>query len=367
MTNNSWQKIKLENIVENLDNKRIPVAREKRKKGTIPYYGATGIVDYVEDYIFDEELLLVGEDGADWSPFANTSYIIRGKSWINNHAHVLRVVKANIGFLMEFLNYSDLTLHTSGTTRGKLNKSNLMNIQIPLPDRVTQDKIYLLLASLNDQITKTDEIIQKTGNLKRGLMENILSFEDKVNVEHLALGDIGKVSMCKRIFKKETLDIGDIPFYKIGTFGKEPDSFISQELYDSYRNKFPFPKTGDVLLSASGTIGRKVKYDGRPAYFQDSNIVWLEHDESKILNNFLFYLYDRIRWQTEGSTIKRLYNDILLKKIVPVPPINKQRQILEILMTIDQKISVTRKSKGRFILFKNGLMQDIFSQKIKIN
>jgi len=242
-----------------------------------------------------------------------------------------------------------------------------MNIQIPLPDRVTQDKIYLLLASLNDQITKTDEIIQKTGNLKRGLMENILSFEDKVNVEHLALGDIGKVSMCKRIFKKETLDIGDIPFYKIGTFGKEPDSFISQELYDSYRNKFPFPKTGDVLLSASGTIGRKVKYDGRPAYFQDSNIVWLEHDESKILNNFLFYLYDRIRWQTEGSTIKRLYNDILLKKIVPVPPINKQRQILEILMTIDQKISVTRKSKGRFILFKNGLMQDIFSQKIKIN
>ena len=96
------------------------------------------------------------------------------------------------------------------------------------------------------------------------------------------LGEIGKVSMCKRVFKEQTSDSGDIPFYKIGTFGKEPDAFITYETYNEYRNKFAFPKKGDVLISASGTIGRRVKYDGKPAYFQDSNIVWIAF-------NWLYY------------------------------------------------------------------------------
>ena len=78
------------------------------------------------------------------------------------------------------------------------------------------------------------------------------------------LGDIGKIRMCKRIFNHETTDKGGIPFYKIGTFGKEPDAFISQELYEDYRKKFSFPKKCDILISAAGTIGRTAIYDGRP-------------------------------------------------------------------------------------------------------
>lgn len=256
---------------------------------------------------------------------------------------------------------------SNGSTVLHLKVKLVNDLDIPLPSLEIQTKIAQILSDLDAEIRDTDQIIQKTEKLKRGLMQSILSFGNKENMRYLALGDIGKVSMCKRIFKNETSDTGDIPFYKIGTFGKEPDSFISQELYDSYRNKYPFPKIGDVLLSASGTIGRKVKYDGRPAYFQDSNIVWLEHDESKILNDFLFYLYDTIRWQTEGSTIKRLYNDILLKKIIPVPSIEKQRQILKVLSAVDEKISVSKKLKERFTLLKNGLMQDIFSQKVEVN
>ena len=209
-------------------------------------------------------------------------------------------------------------------------------------------------------------MIETTEKLKRGLMQSILSFGNKENVKYLAFGDIGKVSMCKRIFKKETSDNGDIPFYKIGTFGKEPDSFISQEIFDNYRNKFSFPKIGDILLSASGTIGRKVIYDGRPAYFQDSNIIWLEHDESKILNSFLFHLYDTIKWQTEGSTIKRLYNDIFLKKIIPVPPIDKQKQIVEVLSAVDEKILINKKLKAKLTLLKKGLMQDLLSGEVRV-
>ena len=89
--------------------------------------------------------------------------------------------------------------------------------------------------------------------------------------EQRKFGDLGSVSMCKRIFKEQTSIVGDIPFYKIGTFGGEPDAFISRELFEEYKEKFPYPQIGDMLISASGTIGRIVEYTGENAYFQDSN------------------------------------------------------------------------------------------------
>jgi len=155
-------------------------------------------------------------------------------------------------------------------------------------------------------------------------------------VKFKALGEVGKVSMCKRIFKNQTSTTGQIPFYKIGTFGNTPNAFISQKIFDEYRRKFSFPKKGDVLLSASGTIGRRVIYDGEPAYFQDSNIIWIDNDESKVLNMFLFYLYTIVKWQTEGGTIKRLYNDNLKKIQIPIPPLTIQKEIVKILDNFTQ-------------------------------
>src|SRR3989338_3562305 len=158
-------------------------------------------------------------------------------------------------------------------------------------------------------------------------------------VEFKELGEVGKVSMCKRIFKNETLASGDIPFYKIGTFGKEPNAFISQNIYDEYRKRFSFPKKGDVLLSASGTIGRRVIYNGEPAYFQDSNIIWIDNDESKVSNKFLYYLYAIIEWKTEGGTIQRLYNDNLKKIKIPIPPLAEQERIVAILDKFDALVN----------------------------
>ena len=114
----------------------------------------------------------------------------------------------------------------------------------------------------------------------------------------MTLGDIGKVSMCKRIFKDQTSPVGEIPFYKIGTFGKSADSFIPQDIYKEYRSKYSFPKKGDILLSASGTIGRTVVYDGEDAYFQDSNIIWIDNDENIVINKYLFHIYKIVTWQT---------------------------------------------------------------------
>ena len=117
--------------------------------------------------------------------------------------------------------------------------------------------------------------------------------------EETYLGNIGPVKMCKRVMKYQTSEKGDIPFYKIGTFGKSPDAYISKDLYHYLKNKYSFPQKGTVLISAAGTIGRTVVYDGKDAFFQDSNIVWLENDESVLTNQYLYYLYQVVEWKTE--------------------------------------------------------------------
>lgn len=138
--------------------------------------------------------------------------------------------------------------------------------------------------------------------------------------------------MCKRILKEQTSLKGDIPFYKIGTFGKKADSFISKDLFNEYKANYPYPKKGDILISCSGTIGRTVEFDGKPSYFQDSNIVWLENDETKVINKYLKYFYERKPWQVaSGGTISRLYNDNILKTEIIIPPIKIQEKIVDTL------------------------------------
>ena len=106
--------------------------------------------------------------------------------------------------------------------------------------------------------------------------------------------------------KAETAPNGDVPFYKIGTFGKKPDAYISREKFEEYRKAYSYPKKGDVLISAAGTIGRTVIYDGEDAYYQDSNIVWVDNDESIVLNRYLFYCYQLQPWAvSEGGTIAK--------------------------------------------------------------
>ncbi|MCT7734680.1 MAG: restriction endonuclease subunit S [Lactobacillus iners] len=150
------------------------------------------------------------------------------------------------------------------------------------------------------------------------------------------LSDVGKVSMCKRIMKAETSSSGDVPFYKIGTFGKEADAFISREKFDEYRNTYSYPKKGDILISAAGTIGRTVVYNGEDAYYQDSNIVWIDNDESIVLNRYLFYCYQMQPWvASTGGTISRLYNDNISKAKITVPSIKEQKRIVGILDQFD--------------------------------
>jgi len=184
-----------------------------------------------------------------------------------------------------------------------------------------------------------------------------------VDWEVNTLGDIGKIEMCKRIFSYETNEDGEIPFYKIGTFGKEPDAFISQKLYNKYKHKFSFPKKGAILISASGTIGRTIIYDGKPSYFQDSNIVWIRNDEKLISNKLLYYVLQNVKYESEGSTIQRLYNSIIKSAKFPLPPLPEQEAIAEVLSDTDELIQTLEKKIAKKRLIKQGAMQTLLTPK----
>lgn len=161
------------------------------------------------------------------------------------------------------------------------------------------------------------------------------------------LEGIGPVRMCKRVLKSQTSEKAEIPFFKISTFGDKPDTYIEKSLYDEFREKYSFPKKGDILISAAGTVGKTVIYDGRPAYFQDSNIVWIENDESQLLNKYLYYFYQTKPWQTtNGSTIKRIYNDDLKSIKISFPDIPSQQKITSILSVLDDKIELNNVING---------------------
>ena len=165
----------------------------------------------------------------------------------------------------------------------------------------------------------------------------------RYGVTKTTLGEIGEIKMCKRILKDETFPQGDVPFYKIGTFGKKADAFIKRDLFNEYKEKYSYPRNGEILISASGTIGRTVIFDGKDAYFQDSNIVWIDNNEELVLNKYLYYFYQIVNWNpSSGGTIKRLYNYNLKNIKIILPPIEIQNKVVEVLDKFQDLLSDTQ-------------------------
>ena len=171
-----WESKLLGEVADNLDNQRVPITEKNRTKGLIPYYGASGIVDYVRDFIFDEDLLCISEDGANL--LARTSPIafsISGKSWVNNHAHVLRFKHQFTQVLVEnYLNSIKLDDYLTGMAQPKLNKAMLDSIPVPLPLEINeQQKIADCLSSLDDLITTQAQKVEALKAHKKGLTQQL--------------------------------------------------------------------------------------------------------------------------------------------------------------------------------------------------
>ncbi len=229
-------------------------------------------------------------------------------------------------------------------SQSNINSQKVKSYPVPLPPLEFQNEVVEILGTFTDAISNLEEELALREKQFEYYLHKILSIDELSQLDSCTyrielLGNIGKICMCKRIMKDQTNTTSGVPFYKIGTFGKEADAYISYDLYNEYKSKFSFPKKGEVLISASGTIGRTVIYNGEDAYFQDSNIVWIENSEDIVLNKYLYYSYMIMEWVTEGGTIKRLYNSNLAKMKIVVPSIERQQEIVEILDTFEAMIA----------------------------
>lgn len=244
---------------------------------------------------------------------------------------------------LKFLKYclDTLKIRNTGTSIPQLTVPMLKNITIKVPPLSEQKQIVEILDKAFSAIDHAKANIEKNIENARELFQSKLNeiFSQKgEGWEEATLGELGKVSMCKRIYKKQTSSEGDIPFYKIGTFGKIPDAYISKETYHELKKQYSFPKKGEILISASGTIGRRVIYDGEPAYFQDSNIVWLDHNEELVTNEYLYQFFGVCDWNpSKGATISRLYNDNLRRISISFPGLDEQNKLVKIMVELNRQ------------------------------
>ena len=172
--------------------------------------------------------------------------------------------------------------------------------------------------------------------------------------EKCKLGDACNVFMCKRILASQTNTEGGVPFYKIGTIGGTPDAYISKELFDDYKAKYNYPHKGEVMITCAGTVGKCVIYDGKDAYYQDSNIVWIDNPYQHISNDFLYHLLANVDWRKLNSTtIIRIYNDDLRNLKLSYPQIEEQKKISHLLSLFDERIATQNKGIAQNIVSNN--------------
>lgn len=174
------------------------------------------------------------------------------------------------------------------------------------------------------------------------------------------LGDLCNVLMCKRILVSQTNTEDGVPFYKIGTIGSTPDAYISKELFDDYKVKYNYPRKGEVMITCAGTVGKCVVYDGEDAYFQDSNIVWIDNPTQYISNGFLFHLLSKVDWRKLNSTtIIRIYNDDLRNLKMSYPRKEEQQKISHLLSLLDERIATQNKIIEDLKLLKSAISLNV--------
>ena len=363
-----WEQRKLGELCQIEKGKQI---NKKTLSTSGKYYVLNGGINpsgYTDKFNTEANTISINEGGSCGFVKLNTT-----RFWSGGHNYTLLKPKCEVKYLYNYLKYREKYINSLavGTGIPNIQKKVLQEaVSVSYPPIQEQTKIGSFLATIDALISETEKELEACREQKRGMLQKMFpkkgadmpeirfpGFTDAW--EQRKFGDVGSVAMCKRIFKEQTSDEGDVPFYKIGTFGGEPDAYISQELFDEYKAKYPFPNKGDILISASGSIGRTVEFTGGNEYFQDSNIVWLKHGKD-IDNSFLKILYNVVEWSCEGSTIKRLYNDNFLKTEFMLPNIDEQKKIGEYFCSLDNLITLHQRELDRLLEMKKGFMQKMF-------
>lgn len=342
---------RLGEICDVLDNMRKPVTRSDRKAGSYPYYGATGVQDYVADYIFDEELVLVGEDGARWGAGDRSAYKISGKTWVNNHAHVLRPHRDIIidDWLVFYLNITDLSEYITGTTVKKLNQAKLNSISIPLPPIEEQKKIVNVLEEklnkVRESIKLREEAIMDSKKILSGCVGEILLGLD---IEEVDLGNLGK--MVSGGTPKRSNSIywgGSIPWVSSGELNNIYISETAETITDKglKNSNTKLVPAGSLLIGMYDTAALKMSVTEKEMCTNQAVISLLpsENHVPEFIYHQLSYLRPEIMKERQGVRQQNL-NATKIKNIkIKLPDLNTQENIVKELDELSKKVSNLRK------------------------
>jgi type I restriction enzyme S subunit len=382
-----WETKILGEACEILDNLRKPITKRDRIEGKYPYYGATGILSYINDYIFDEKLVLIGEDGAKWFSGANSSFIVNGKYWVNNHAHVIRPNRNIIldEWIVYFLNFSDLEEFVTGMTVPKLNQGNLKIIPIPLPPLPQQKQIIATLdkafAAIDTAKANAVQNLQNAKELFESYLQNV--FENKG--DDWEKGEFGNIITTLTDYHAN----GSYKILKKNVELKDTDDYAwmirSTDFEKKFKNSFKYIDEhaynfmskskvlgNEIIMSKIGNAGKVYlmpKVD-RPTSLA-MNLFLIRLDENKTLPEFIFRFLkskkgeSQIQKRVKGATTKTITKDNVRNIIISFPSIVEQKIIIK---KLDSLSAETNKLEAIYIQkiadleeMKKSVLQKAFS------
>lgn len=374
-----YSKIKLHKITNNLDSKRIPLNSEERKKkesnALYPYVGANNILGYINEYIFDEKILCIAEDGGNWGKNQKCAFILNERCWVNNHAHVI-TAKPNVHleYLCYYLNYADLSLIITGTTRGKLTKSALNNLEIPLPPLATQKHIADILDAADALRRKTQQIVDSYDELAHSLFLEI--FGDPVKnekgwdrktigelCEKIQIGPFGS-----QIHQSDYCEVG-IPLINPTNISKDGIDYdnavrISTEMFISMPQYHL--SEGDIIMARRGDLSKVgIVNNSSEKLFCGTGSLFVRFKKNvnklflyKVLsdNSTTQFLMDKAR----GITMPNLNKTIIASIPIFLPPLDLQNQFAEKIALIEQQKELAKQSLAESENLFNALLQKAF-------
>ncbi|WP_299187091.1 restriction endonuclease subunit S [uncultured Campylobacter sp.] len=385
-----WQVKKLGGICEILDNKRKPINSSEREMRLnlsmqrFPYFGATGQVGFIDDYIFDFEAILLGEDGAPFLDFfKKKAYIVSGKYWVNNHAHILKAINgiSTNHFVCYFLNSINYAPYVSGTTRLKLNQESMKNIEIPLPPLDEQNLIVKKIESCFEKIDFAISNFKKSKELIEIYKQSVLShaFNGKLTNSNLNSWQVKKLGEIFDIFRGGsprpiksflTDDENGVNWIKIGDVGvgSKYITQTKQKIHKDGLRQSREVKIGDLLLTNSMSYGRPYisKINGA---IHDGWLVF--QPKFEISKDYVFYFftnsqtYKKLSNLAVGSTVKNLQIDFLGKFEIPLPPLSEQNlivaQIEKRFKAADNALNLIEQNLKKAEILKQSILSKAFN------
>jgi type I restriction enzyme, S subunit len=378
----AWRVEALGNICDILNNRRRPISSNQRSPGPYPYYGASGVVDHVGEFIFDERLLLVGEDGAKWEAFERTAFIAEGKYWVNNHAHVLKPIGVNDTLLESYLTMADLGPFVTGAAPPKLTLGKLKGIPIPVPGSpAEQQKIAECLSTLGELIGAESQKLDALKAHKKGLMQQLFprkgesvprlrfhGFRGGSKWKESPLSRLGEIFTGKTPSTKQTnLWGGDIQFIT-------PTDISEDDKYQHTTTRSVFATRSTKVLPVGSIVYTCIASIGKMALTVSSSVTNQQINavvpNEKILGEFLYYelvcLTPWIKSIPASSTLP-IINKTEFSKIAILHPEDKdeQRRISACLSHLDELIAAQNDKLSTFKARKQGLMQQLFPSPVE--